>query len=53
MSAFEQLPFHMITAKKNGLTKKEVSEGITQLAFYVGWPKAWSAFAVAKEVYGG
>lgn len=53
MGAFEQLPFHMITAKNNGLTKEEVSEVITQLAFYVGWPKAWSAFAVAKEVYGG
>ena len=53
MGAFEQLPFHMMTAKKNGLTKEEVSEVITQLAFYVGWPKAWSAFAVAKEVYGG
>lgn len=53
MGAFEQLPFHMKTAKNNGLTKEEVSEVITQLAFYVGWPKAWSAFAVAKEVYGG
>lgn len=53
LGAFEQLPFHMITAKNNGLTKEEVSEVITQLAFYTGWPKAWSTFAVAKEVYGG
>ena len=50
--AFEQLPFHMAKAKDNGLTADEVAEIITQLAFYVGWPKAWSAFNVAKEVFG-
>lgn len=50
--AFEQLSFHMNKAKENGLTKSEVVEIITQLAFYVGWPKAWSAFNIAKEVYG-
>lgn len=50
--AFEQLPFHMAKAKDNGLTADEVAEIITQLAFYVGWPKAWSAFSVAKEVFG-
>ena len=53
--AFEQLPFHMAKAKDNGLTADEVDEVaeiITQLAFYVGWPKAWSAFNIAKEVFG-
>lgn len=49
--AFEQLPYHMQTAKKNGITKEEIAEVITQLAFYVGWPNAWSAFAVAKKVW--
>ncbi|MFY9901647.1 MAG: carboxymuconolactone decarboxylase family protein [Trichococcus sp.] len=47
----EQLPFHLNKAKENGVTKEEIAEIITQLAFYVGWPKAWSAFNVAKEIY--
>ena len=46
------LKFHMETAKKNGVTKDEMVEIITQLAFYSGWPKAWGAFAYAKEGYG-
>ena len=49
--AFAQLPYHMATAKKNGITKDEIVEVITQLAFYVGWPNAWSAFNVAKKVW--
>ena len=49
--AFEQLPDHMQTAKKNGITKEEIVEVITQLAFYVGWPNAWSAFNIAKKVW--
>jgi 4-carboxymuconolactone decarboxylase len=49
--AFEQLPYHMQTAKKNGITKEEIAEVITHLAFYVGWPNAWSAFNIAKKVW--
>ncbi|MGT2845828.1 carboxymuconolactone decarboxylase family protein [Streptococcus massiliensis] len=49
---FEQLPYHMKKGKENGLTQKEIAEVITHLAFYIGWPKAWSAFTIAKEVYG-
>ena len=49
--AFEHLPYHMQTAKKNGVTKEEIVEVITQLAFYVGWPNAWSAFNIAKKVW--
>ncbi len=49
--AFEQLPYHMQTAKKNGIIKEEIVEVITQLAFYVGWPNAWSAFNIAKKVW--
>lgn len=41
----------MNKAKGNGITKEEISEIITQLAFYVGWPKAWSAFGLAKEIW--
>ena len=51
VTAFEQLKYHMTNAKENGITKEEISEMITQLAFYVGWPKAWSAFGIAKEIW--
>lgn len=33
------------------VTKAEMAEIITQLGFYAGWPKAWAAFGMAKEVY--
>ncbi|AEV95829.1 carboxymuconolactone decarboxylase family protein [Pediococcus claussenii] len=46
-----QLEAHMKIAKANGVTKEEMVELITHLAFYTGWPKAWSAFNVAKEIY--
>lgn len=49
--AFTQLPYHLQAAKKNGLSKQEISAVITQLAFYVGWPNAWSAFNLAKQVW--
>ena len=42
---------HMENAKRNGITKEEMAEMLTHLAFYAGWPKAWAAFRVAKEVY--
>jgi alkylhydroperoxidase/carboxymuconolactone decarboxylase family protein YurZ/quercetin dioxygenase-like cupin family protein len=48
---FEQLGFHLNLAKQNGVTKTEISEIITHIAFYVGWPKAWSAFNQAKEIF--
>ena len=49
--AFEQLPYHLKTTKQNGITKAEISAAITQLAFYVGWPNAWSAFNLAKQIW--
>lgn len=49
---FEQLPAHLKIGRKNGITKDEIAEVITHLSFYVGWPKAWSAFNLAKEVFG-
>lgn len=45
------LKFHITNARKNGVTKAEMAEVITQLGFYAGWPKAWAAFNMAKEVY--
>ena len=43
--------YHLQTAKKNGVTRREVAEALTHLAFYAGWPKAWAAFRMAKEVW--
>ena len=45
------LKYHIQSAKNNGVTKAEMAEIITQLGFYAGWPKAWAAFNMAKEVY--
>lgn len=45
------LTYHLQTAKKNGITRTEISEIITHIAFYAGWPKAWAAFRLAKEVW--
>ena len=47
----EQLTFHLQYAKDNGATEEELIEAITHLAFYAGWPKAFSAMAVAKQVF--
>ena len=48
----EQLPYHLGVALDNGLTVEELSETITHLAFYAGWPKAVSAMNVAKRIFG-
>ncbi len=45
------LEFHLKNAKNNGVTKEEMAEIITHIAFYVGWPKAWAAFNFAKKIY--
>ena len=42
---------HLAFAKKNGVTKEEISEILTHAAFYAGWPKAWAAFRLAKEIW--
>lgn len=46
-----QLESHLKIAKANGVTKKEIVEVMTHLAFYAGWPKAWSAFTLAKKIF--
>ncbi len=45
------LQFHILNAKNHGVTKDEMVEILTHAAFYAGWPKAWAAFRMAKEVY--
>lgn len=49
---FPQLKSHFILGKKHGVTKEEAVEIVTQIAFYSGWAKAWSAFPLIEEVYG-
>lgn len=46
------LKYYISHAKEKGVTAEEMAEMLTQLAFYAGWPKAWAAFRMAKEVYG-
>ena len=45
------LQYHLQTAKANGVTRTEMAEILTHLSFYAGWPNAWAAFRMAKEVY--
>ena len=45
------LKSHLINAKNNGVSKEEMVEIITHLAFYVGWPNAWAVFPMVREVY--
>ena len=45
------LQYHLQSAKNNGVTKTEMAEILTHIAFYAGWPNAWAAFRMAKDVY--
>ena len=47
----DQLRFHLIRAVENGVTREELIELITHLAFYSGWPNAMTAIMTAKEVF--
>ena len=46
------LKSHLMNAKNNGVTKTEMVEMITHLAFYCGWPLAWKAFPIVEKIYG-
>jgi len=50
-SATAQLRGHLWRALDNGVTREEIVELITHLAFYTGWPNAGSAAEVAKQVF--
>lgn len=45
----EQLPFHLDRAQDNGLSREELAEVATHLAFYAGWPSAASALNLLKQ----
>ena len=47
----ESFRYHLTTAKQNGITRAEIAEILTHGAFYAGWPKAWAAFRMAKDVW--
>ena len=49
---YPQLKSHLALGKEHGITKEEAVEIVTQLAFYCGWPKAWSTFPMIAEIYG-
>jgi len=46
-----QITYHLNRAMDNGLTKEQASEVVTHLAFYAGWPNAFSALPIVKEVF--
>ena len=46
-----QISYHLNRAMDNGLTQTQAAEMITQLAFYAGWPNAFSALPVVKDVF--
>jgi Uncharacterized homolog of gamma-carboxymuconolactone decarboxylase subunit len=45
------LKYHLLNAKNHGVTKVEMIEIITHIAFYIGWPGAWAVFPMVREVY--
>ena len=42
---------HLQMAKENGITRSDIAEILTHAAFYAGWPKAWAAFRMAKDIW--
>lgn len=45
------LVYHLQNAKAHGVSRKEAAAIITHVAFYVGWPKGWAVFNLAKSVW--
>lgn len=45
----QQLPWHIDFAQQNGLTREQIVEAFTHLAFYAGWPAAVSALTCLEE----
>ncbi|WP_321446822.1 carboxymuconolactone decarboxylase family protein [uncultured Cohaesibacter sp.] len=46
-----ELPFHLNKAMENGISKEEIVEVITHLAFYSGWPTANTALPIARKIF--
>jgi 4-carboxymuconolactone decarboxylase len=51
MNRSEQLRSHLLRARDNDVTLEELSEVMTHLAFYTGWPNALTAIGVARDVF--
>ena len=51
MGRYEQLTGHLGRALDNGVTKEEIAELITHLAFYSGWPTASTALGIVRETF--
>ena len=49
---YPQLRTHLELGKAHGITREEAVEIVTQLAFYCGWPRAWSTFPMIAEIWG-
>ncbi len=47
----QSLSYHLKSARDNGITRTEIAEILTHIAFYAGWPKAWAAFNLAREIW--
>ena len=45
------LRYHIQNARNHGVTKTEMVEIITHIAFYVDWPNAWAVFPMVREAY--
>lgn len=45
------LGYHLQNAKNNGVTRAEIAAIITHATMYVGWPKGWAVFRMAKEIW--
>jgi 4-carboxymuconolactone decarboxylase len=46
-----QITYHLNRAMDSGLTQRQAGEVVTHLAFYAGWPNAFSALPVVKDVF--
>lgn len=46
-----ELPYHVKLGLQNGLTREEIVETVTHLAFYAGWPVANTAITVLRKVF--
>jgi len=46
-----ELPFHLRKALENGVTRDEIIETVTHLAFYSGWPTASTALSIIRSVF--
>ena len=45
------LAYHLQNAKAHGVTKEEIAAIITHATMYVGWPKGWAVFRLAKDIW--